>query len=484
MSQKRWVETAVFCLGVLFVVALPLHLWRDTLSTGFIREDSWLYSTAPPSLYDIVCSFFFRLDELWYHRPTRMWVFSFSTFLFGVRPEPLHVVSWGCLFGSMFFFYRILRGWFSSPLLILACLGAFALSSVQGKTLYWPAALHNHLALFFAAGALYFRLRDNARVLSLLFFTLAMYSRESMMGWIVPLIAADYFRIPEGERSFNRLARASADLALAVLFVLATYYTSGTFSASEMGRRLQIGPWATLQALASYIVAVIGWTDGEWSHYWQLDFDGWQLAIVAFTLSFWAYLAWRAIRYRAAIEAQLLAMAVGGVAFLLLHQDNWEVEYAVVFAAALAAQLCYLAHQLVKSKPGLVPVVAALILGGGYLNGYSTAHVLARVYVSEARVCDEMVQSFQALKLPPGSVVLVEDANPVVDSRNYSGCLVHLPRALAASVPGVLVAFANGLTEKGVHFVATVQALHFRDTWGEFTPQRVRLEGTNWQLIR
>jgi hypothetical protein len=488
--MSRHIGTAfTLCLALLGAF-LFLDLWAVSLTTGFLREDSWLFHTVPPSLFDLGWSLLTPLDQQWYHRPVRHWAYVLLSFIFGIRPEPFHLLSWLCVFGSLGFIYKVLRKWHSIRPVIVTCLAAYALAPVHAKTFFWTCALHNHLVLFFAAGALYFRMYSSSRMPSLMFFGLALYSRESAFSWLVPLLAADWFRLPPDERRIRSLLPRSWDLLALAFIVFLTFIYAGAFSGEAFGRKAVADPVKALQAHVAYVAVFFGWRSGEIVSPSLLRMNGVQLAGVIVVFLYGIFLVWRAVRRKEEAAACILAICFGGVAVLLAHPHNWQVEYAAVFGLGIAAMMCdgiHRAAEALRNRAGapwslrLAPLLPLLLLLG-YWNGVDTSRRTLQTYHLEAEFSKGLVESYRAATagLGPGAVILVESFAPKREGKDVP-VGIYIPHAINALAPGNYVVFKPGNHE--LHLPHTTETRQAQEILPFVEIRRIRLESDGWMRV-
>src|SRR3989338_7358164 len=93
-SQKiPLTNRVIYTLFGVLSMALWIKLWGVFWKAWFLREDSWIFSTAPISFYKMLESVASPVRSFWYHRPARHWVYAFVYSFGGPNALFTHIIG-------------------------------------------------------------------------------------------------------------------------------------------------------------------------------------------------------------------------------------------------------------------------------------------------------------------------------------------------------------------------------------------------------
>jgi hypothetical protein len=390
--------------------------WLPALGTGYLMEDSWFLFHRKLSLADLAGWFIESRDSFGYYRPVRRVFFAIPN-LFYREPPPLlyHGISFLFFTGTVALAFGIYKSLLSDKRLAWAAAAAFGVAACFAKPMFWLAASHNIFAAFFCASALLLRLKGY-RAGSALAFLLALGSRETSFGLLLPLLWIDFQRAGRWRlsESWELLLAGGAGAALLLGGRLPPYLP-------ERG-----GFWLWPLQWLKYIAVLLvpGFKQGGAA----------LLAAGAFT----AFLLPVLIRqlWRREVGALFGLTLVGGLLVHLCFPLPWNEEYAGIAALGFFG---FAFQQVGKLRIYRLPV-AAMVLVLFLSVGWIAREQASSYYGGLSDLGARWVQAFGTLEsgLAPEEVVVIRAAASFSEDHEKP-MLAFLPPYLRLRFPGRIV---------------------------------------------
>lgn len=395
--------TAILALAALW-------LWKTAFApvfrTGFRSDDSFFLAVSPLSLHDVVDWFLVPADESGYYRPMARLLWSLCSALGASEPWHFQAVSIALLLGAGACLFISLQLLHRNAPLAVAGAGAFLLSIVHVKNLFWITLWFHTAAAFFASavflcfGLSAQRRQPWARRLGLACL-LAAYTCDNAMHCLAVLpLAFDWVYVPRvsGESLLRRGLRvawyARDHLLLSAVFFLFVYVVGAPLNRIPHNHLSLVDP-GNLRAFFGYFVATLWHSEGDGSmpFFWQYPWLIWPVSAALLAMLVGGFLWDRRFLL-------FLGFAVGTSFVISLLNERWQVEYATPLALAVMGMISAALAGAIELAPARLRVGLSygLALGWVLVAFYSARVNLPRFAVQYLQESDETSAFVEAVR--------------------------------------------------------------------------------------
>ena len=184
------------------IVVLSLTIYLPSLKNGFLNWDDNWYITDNPYISDFSFSGIINMFTHLYHiqySPLVMVVLSFLKYTFGLNPIPFHLTSLIFHIINIWLIFRFIDLLTGKTDLALFVATFFAVHTLQVESVAWMSAIKVVISTSFFLLSLIYYVRFNTTerkrnyYLSLLFFILALLSKEQTLILPLVIVTIDYF---------------------------------------------------------------------------------------------------------------------------------------------------------------------------------------------------------------------------------------------------------------------------------------------------
>ena len=402
--------------GVFIAAAAALvFFWRLALVGGFYAEDSWFFFDRSISFVDLLNWVFSPHDFIGYYRPVRRMFLALYSILAAPEFSPelaaaASVLLYLSLFSAVFFLYRnVLKN-------IWVALGmamAFALSPYIGKSILWLSASHNLFAGIFSALSILLLLKE-MRALCVLFFALAVMSRETALGLVLPLCWLEY---QNNDARLNKdfFRRITPIFILSLFFSVIFIYSAPPNYVSDGIPRFFPGPdfiQAWLAYTAIYFWPKIGLSINILSHAWLIGAFAGALLFLLFLFGFKNYRAHKK-------ELFFFWLWIGGLSIHLIKFDVWNFEYVLISSIGFFGLIGVAIEKHIKRAWTLLAIAIAMPLGAAWISsGYADS--FQKIYKEPWPIVEAWTFNLKKhlASIPDGAVVVISDSETLKEEYN------------------------------------------------------------------
>ena len=454
-----------------FLIGIALILrWAGALRAGYSSEDSWYFDKKFYSIQDVFLWIFQIRDSLGYYRPVRRILFAIPNLFFAIPPpEIYHAAVLILFFIALFVLWKIYRRLGlseASSFLAVFCVG---ISPVFEKSLFWISGSHNILAFLFFLLSLH-SLLIGKRGWLLLFWCLALGSRETVLGLLPALLWVDFLQNPRFE--WRQMLQRNWPLLTVSLIFIAIFlggqipHTEGAHAKNLLGQNaIWHGP--------GYLLLFF-WP--KWDNRPLLPGTApmfvFYLSGILFLALVWKF---KDFLMKKSNQAIWFFLFFGGMIVHLVHVEHWNPEYMSISAAGFFGIIFSVADRKKRTRWAVgLPIVII-----GILLVYPSWQNSERTFTAPWRLTEEWLAGLDRFckGLDPEDVVVIE-ATETFQSNFRTYQLVFFDQYLKVKFPGRMVLWNTKL----IPIVAQSPWLGARAL--EYAYPNQRFQGNNLVFVR